>query len=125
MADFLSANFSSHLKEGERVCGGRGQFGNQPLWNLNAIPKLRIAGGSADGCKCDALGSVSRTGYAASDRQWLPEAVECLRAGEAEHTYPVQAGGFDEFAASCERLRTVKANAQIHYRVEFNCSEAS
>jgi transposase len=25
------------LKEGERVCGGRGQFDNQPLWDFNTI----------------------------------------------------------------------------------------
>jgi hypothetical protein len=30
----------SRLKEGERVCGGRGQFGKQPLWDLNTISKL-------------------------------------------------------------------------------------
>jgi hypothetical protein len=27
----------SRLKEGERVCGGRGQFGKQPLWNFNSF----------------------------------------------------------------------------------------
>jgi hypothetical protein len=32
----------SRLKEGERVCGGRGQFGKEPLWNLNAFSKLRM-----------------------------------------------------------------------------------
>src|SRR5690242_16599618 len=54
------------------------------------------------------------------------EAVECLRAGEAEHTYPVQAAGVAEFAVSCERLRAVKANAPIQRRrVEFCCGEAS
>ena len=25
----------SRLKEGERVCGGRGQFGENPLWDFN------------------------------------------------------------------------------------------
>jgi len=30
----------SRLKEGERVCGGRGQFGEKPLWDLNTISKL-------------------------------------------------------------------------------------
>jgi hypothetical protein len=30
----------SRLKEGERVCGGRGQFGKQPLWDSNTISKL-------------------------------------------------------------------------------------
>jgi hypothetical protein len=30
----------SRLKEGERVCGGRGQFGKKPLWDLNPISKL-------------------------------------------------------------------------------------
>ena len=30
----------SRLKEGERVCGGRGQFGKEPLWNSNAFSKL-------------------------------------------------------------------------------------
>jgi hypothetical protein len=29
----------SRLKEGERVCGGRGQFGKQPLWDLNTFSK--------------------------------------------------------------------------------------
>ena len=32
----------SRLKEGERVCGGRGQFGKEPLWNLNTFSKLRM-----------------------------------------------------------------------------------
>jgi hypothetical protein len=32
----------SRLKEGERVCGGRGQFGKEPLWNLNTFLKLRM-----------------------------------------------------------------------------------
>jgi hypothetical protein len=32
----------SRLKEGERVCGGRGQFGKEPLWNSNAFSKLRM-----------------------------------------------------------------------------------
>ena len=32
----------SRLKEGERVCGGRGQFGKEPLRNSNAFSKLRI-----------------------------------------------------------------------------------
>jgi len=30
----------SRLKEGERVCGGRGQFGKKLLWDLNTISKL-------------------------------------------------------------------------------------
>jgi len=30
------------LKEGERVCGERGQFGKQLLWDFNTISKLRI-----------------------------------------------------------------------------------
>ncbi len=30
----------SRLKEGERVCGGRGQFGKESLWNSNAFSKL-------------------------------------------------------------------------------------
>jgi hypothetical protein len=33
----------SRLKEGERVCGGRGQFGKQPLWEFNTISNLRIS----------------------------------------------------------------------------------
>jgi hypothetical protein len=32
----------SRLKEGERVCGGRGQFGKQRLWDLNTVSKLRV-----------------------------------------------------------------------------------
>ena len=32
----------SRLKEGERVCGGRGQFGKEPLWNWNAFSTLRV-----------------------------------------------------------------------------------
>ena len=32
----------SRLREGERVCGGRGQFGKQPLWILNPISKFWI-----------------------------------------------------------------------------------
>jgi hypothetical protein len=32
----------SRLKEGERVCGGRGQFGKEPLWNSNAFSALRM-----------------------------------------------------------------------------------
>jgi len=46
----------SRLKEGERVCGGRGQFGKQPLWGLNMISKFRMEGGSTEECKCDSLG---------------------------------------------------------------------
>jgi len=38
----------SRLKEGERVCGGRGQFGKQPLWKFNTISKLRIQRGQCD-----------------------------------------------------------------------------
>jgi hypothetical protein len=30
----------SRLKEAERVCGGRGQFGEQPLWDLNTLSEL-------------------------------------------------------------------------------------
>jgi hypothetical protein len=44
------------LKEGERVCGGRGQFGNKPLWNLNTIPNPRMECGSTEACKSDPLG---------------------------------------------------------------------
>jgi hypothetical protein len=32
----------SRLKGGEGVCGGRGQFGNQPIWELNTISKLGV-----------------------------------------------------------------------------------
>jgi hypothetical protein len=31
------------LKEGERGCGGRGQFGKKPLWDLNTISKVAKA----------------------------------------------------------------------------------
>jgi hypothetical protein len=34
------------LKEGDRVCGGRGQFGNKPLWDLNTILTLWRKGGN-------------------------------------------------------------------------------
>ena len=37
------------MKEGERVCGGRGQFGERPLWDFNAIAELGIAGWVAPG----------------------------------------------------------------------------
>jgi hypothetical protein len=30
------------LKEGECVCGGRGQFGKESLWSLNPFSKLRM-----------------------------------------------------------------------------------
>jgi hypothetical protein len=38
----------SRLKEGERVCGGRGQFGNQPLWDSNTIWKIWIQHGTTE-----------------------------------------------------------------------------
>jgi len=46
----------SRLKEGDRVCGGRGQFGNRPLWDLNTIPGLWIECGSTEVYKFDPLG---------------------------------------------------------------------
>ena len=39
---------------------------------------------------------------------------EWLRATQAEHTYRVQAEAFDDLAATCERLRAVKANPSFH-----------
>ncbi|MBV9157241.1 MAG: hypothetical protein JO097_13340 [Acidobacteriaceae bacterium] len=48
----------SRLKEGERVCGGRGQFDKQPLWDLNTISKLRMeaeAVRSANGIRSESI----------------------------------------------------------------------
>jgi len=45
----------SRLKEGERVCGGRGQFGDQPLWDLNRILILWRRHGNTEPYKSAAL----------------------------------------------------------------------
>jgi hypothetical protein len=46
----------SRLKGAERVCGGRGQFGERPLWDFNTIAELWMAawvdlGADMDGWK--------------------------------------------------------------------------
>jgi hypothetical protein len=65
----------SRLKEGERVCGGRGQFGKQPLWNFNTISKLRIQLG-----RCDMF---DLTNWKASAEDQMPSSqqLECARKG--------------------------------------------
>jgi hypothetical protein len=59
----------NRLKEGERVCGGRGQFGNKPLWDLNAIPNARMACGSAQVCKSDPVGKSFGDGMHSARRK--------------------------------------------------------
>ena len=60
--------------------------------------------------------------YAPDDRA---EAIGYVRTRQAEHTYRVQAEALDEFAATCERLRAVKANSPFQrLGVEFHDSEA-
>jgi hypothetical protein len=50
------------LKEGERVCGGRGQFGNKPLWDLNTILTLWRRQGNIESRKSDPLGKCFENG---------------------------------------------------------------
>jgi hypothetical protein len=100
MTEFLSTNFSSHLKEGERVCGGRGQFGKEPLWNSNAFSKLRtklIKGGlfnlmswrHSRKLRCPVL----------SHGQPPENAGKAVKAA-TEHTESAGAGASVEFAAT-------------------------
>jgi hypothetical protein len=44
------------LKEGARVCGGCGQFGKEPLWDLNTIPDFRTECGNDDSCNSEGVG---------------------------------------------------------------------
>ena len=43
----------SRLKGAECVCGGRGQFGEKPLWDFNRIAELQMAVSVVPGADMD------------------------------------------------------------------------
>jgi hypothetical protein len=48
---FIAGSLRIEPFEGRRRgCGGRGQFGKAPLWDLNTIPDFRREFGNADHC---------------------------------------------------------------------------
>ena len=78
----------SRLKGGERVCGGRGQFGETPLWEFNAIAELWISVSVVPGVDMDGwklftmrkLRSATRLGTQGS-REFLVNDAERAHVG--------------------------------------------
>ena len=95
----------SRLKEGERVCGGRGQFGNQPLWNFNDDCRSVDDGLGTAACGCRAVGTLHKGEDLTRSTGWLPES--CGFFGEkapARHTHTVGAGATVVSAGTRQQL---------------------